>query len=106
MLAACSREVNDPRPVIIDGLSSSDPQVFEMLQGLIDVARNDPSDGGHRGRLGLAYAANGYEEAALACYVQAESLAPDSFEWPYPAVTYTGGAGLPGAGTVKTGAHP
>ena len=83
MLAACSRAVNNPQSVIIDGLSSSDPQVLEMLQGLIDVARNDPSDGGHRGRLGLAYAANGYEEAALACYVQAESLAPDSFEWPY-----------------------
>ena len=64
-------------------LDSADAKVVEVLRERIEAARMDPDSGSHRGTLGLAYEANGYDAAALASYAQAEALAGDAFEWPY-----------------------
>ena len=83
VLAGCSGPAaNAPAPVIA-GLDAADPNVAQVLQEQLDVAMASLDDGVLRGNLGLAYEANGYEQAALASYGQAEALAPDEFEWPY-----------------------
>ena len=65
------------------GLDSTDAKVVEVLRERIEAARMHPDSGSHRGTLGLAYEANGYDVAALESYAQAEALAGDAFEWPY-----------------------
>ena len=42
-----------------------------------------PKSGAMRGRLAMAYEVNGFPDAALATYEQAESLDPSDFRWPY-----------------------
>ena len=65
------------------GLDSTDVSVAKVLREQIEAARMHPDSGSHRGTLGLAYEANGYDAAALESYAQAEALAGDAFEWPY-----------------------
>ena len=78
--AATEHTVAEPVAV---GLDSTDAKVVEVLRERIDAARLHPESGSHRGALGLAYEANGYDAAALASYAQAEALTRDAFEWPY-----------------------
>ena len=72
--------VADPIAV---GLDSSDANVVRVLREHIEAARANPHSGSHRGTLGLAYEANGYDAAALESYAQADALDGDAFEWPY-----------------------
>ena len=65
------------------GLDSTDANVVKVLRERIETARTHPESGTHRGTLGLAYEANGYDAAALESYAQAEALDGDAFEWPY-----------------------
>ena len=65
------------------GLDSSDANVVAVLRGHIEAAQANPDSGRHRGTLGLAYEANGYDAAALDSYAQAEALDGSAFEWPY-----------------------
>ena len=91
-LAACGDGGNhdDPssrgstvaEPIAV-GLDSTDANVAKVLREQIEAARMHPDSGSHRGTLGLAYEANGYDAAALKSYAQAEALAGDAFEWPY-----------------------
>ena len=78
-LGACTR-VEDP---IADGTDSPDKDVAEYLQGMIQSARAMEKSALARGRLAMAYDANGLRKAALATYQQAEALDPDDFRWPY-----------------------
>ena len=72
--------VGDP---IVVGLDAADANVVDLLRARIEAAEAHPVSGEHRGTLGLAYEANGYDAAALATYEQAETFAPDAFAWPY-----------------------
>ena len=72
--------VGDP---IVVGLDARDANVVDLLRARIEAAEAHPVSGEHRGTLGLAYEANGYDAAALATYEQAETFAPDAFAWPY-----------------------
>ena len=69
--------------LVIVGLDAADTNVALVLQEQINAASARPDDGAVRGNLGLAYEANGFEQAALESYRQAEALAADEFEWPY-----------------------
>ena len=77
---ASAGDVAEPIAV---GLDSTDANVARVLGEQIEAARRHPDSGRHRGQLGLAYEANGYNAAALDSYAQAEALAGDAFEWPY-----------------------
>ena len=69
-------------PVAV-GLDSTDPNVVAVLRDRIEAAQANPESGSHRGTLGLAFEANGYDAAALDTYAQAEALDGEAFEWPY-----------------------
>jgi tetratricopeptide (TPR) repeat protein len=75
-----SRQITPP--VEIDLLELS-PEFVALVAPLIDQAKRDLADGAHRGRLGIAYEANGFPDAAYASYVQATSLDTDDARWPY-----------------------
>lgn len=83
-LAACTPEARDGvgEPVVA-GLEAPDQELVEYLGELLEAARGLPESGRMRGRLGMAYEVNGFADAALASYQQAEALAPDDFRWPY-----------------------
>lgn len=85
-LAACapgpgpSSDVGEP---VAMGFEAPDEELVEYLGELLAAARALPESGRMRGRLGMAYEANGFLDAARASYRQAETLAPDDFRWPY-----------------------
>ena len=84
LLCGCGKSetglVGEP---IAAGIDSADKDVAEHLETLLQSARALPTSGSMRGRLGMAYDINGFREAALATYQQAESLDPADFRWPY-----------------------
>lgn len=84
LLGACSKlgTDSDDEPVVA-GLDSGDRDVTEHLEALFQSVRTVPTSGPIRGRLGMAYDINGFREAAIATYQQAESLNPTDFRWPY-----------------------
>lgn len=61
----------------------ADPHLAELLDRLLATARSEPRSGEARGRLAMAYEANGFAEAALTTYAQAAVLDPSEFDWPY-----------------------
>lgn len=65
------------------GLDSSDQDLAGHLQSLHGSAVANPGSGFVRGRLGMAYDINGFNEAAIKTYQQAESIEPADFRWPY-----------------------
>jgi tetratricopeptide (TPR) repeat protein len=69
-------------PVTV-GLEADDPGVARLLRERIEAVRREPQSADPRGALGLAYDANGFDQAALTTYAQAQALAPEAFEWPY-----------------------
>ena len=69
-------------PVAVD-TSQADASVAEQLLRLLATARAAPMSAPMRGRLAMAYEVNGFPDAALATYVQAQALAPDDFSYPY-----------------------
>ena len=81
LLGACSKFGTD-QPVAA-GLDSDDRDVAEHLEALVQSVRAVPTSGSIRGRLGMAYDINGFREAAIATYQQAQSLDPTDFRWPY-----------------------
>lgn len=69
-------------PAVID-LEHADPELGEVLRSRLVAVYADPASGDARGRLGMAYHVNGFDEAALTTYEQAESLQPVNAAWPY-----------------------
>jgi tetratricopeptide (TPR) repeat protein len=65
------------------GLDSTDRDLASFLNEKYDAVRRHPLSGLHRGRLGIAYDANGFVREARTTYSQAETLAPQTFHWPY-----------------------
>ena len=86
VLCACARSDLFDSPVdepIVAGIDSPDEELGGYLESMIRSARALPKSGLVRGRLGMAYDVNGFKDAAIASYEQAESLDPNDFRWPY-----------------------
>jgi len=70
------------QPVAVD-LEGKEADTRALLQSMLEAARANPRSTQARGQLGTAYEMNGFADAALASYVQAEKLDTQSFLWPY-----------------------
>lgn len=79
-LFGCAEGVGPPVAV---GFDSNEAELAGYLEELHGTAREFPDSGPMRGRLGLAYDANGFTEAAAATYTQAQALERREFLWPY-----------------------
>ncbi|MCY3813100.1 MAG: tetratricopeptide repeat protein [Gammaproteobacteria bacterium] len=79
-LVGCAEGVGAP---VAAGFDSAEAELAEYLEELHGTAREFPDSGPMRGRLGLAYDANGFAEAAAATYAQAQVLEGHEFLWPY-----------------------
>ncbi len=64
-------------------LANVDPEVAEYISRRHELVLQNPSSASERGRLAMAYDANGWYEAAIDIYDQAHSLDPFEFMWPY-----------------------
>lgn len=80
LTAGCSESVGAP---VVDGLDTPERALAEYLAEQVEAARALPESGAMRGRLAMAYHANGFVEAALRSYEQAEALAQEDARWPY-----------------------
>ena len=69
--------------VVVAGLDTPERALAEYLAAQVEAAQALPESGAMRGRLAMAYHANGFIEAALASYEQAETLAQEDVRWPY-----------------------
>ncbi len=90
LLASCTEpKVTDdivtaqPEPPVAVVLDNLVPEVQQLLQQLLDAARQDMTSGRSRGDLGMAYEVNGFPDGALASYIQAGALDPGEPRWPY-----------------------
>ena len=79
-MAGCT-EQNDA--LVVQGLDSAEPALAAFLAERVASAQALPASGAMRGRLAMAYHANGFADAALASYAQAEELDPHDGRWPY-----------------------
>ena len=79
-LFGCAEDVGQP---VAAGFDSDDAELAGYLEELHGTALEFPDSGPLRGRLGLAYDANGFTEAAAATYAQAQALQTQEFLWPY-----------------------
>ena len=80
--AAAAKLVHRSGPVAVD-LNMADPDTRKLLESMLEQVRANPASGEARGQLGMAYEINGYGDAALVSYEQAEALGPKAFLWPY-----------------------
>ena len=60
-----------------------DANLAELLNVTLDQARSSPGSAAIRGQLAMTYDVNGFPDAALTTYLQAEQLDPGTFAWPY-----------------------
>lgn len=79
---SCERS-QDPTVPIAVSVEDADPDLAARLKDLLAATRGAPQSGELRGRLAMAYEMNGFPDAALGTYAQAESLDPGEFSWPY-----------------------
>ena len=79
-LYGCAEGVGAPVAV---GFDSDDSELADYLEEVHGTALEFADSGPMRGRLGLAYDANGFTEAAAATYEQAQALEEHEFLWPY-----------------------
>lgn len=94
-LFGCAESVGPP---IAAGFNSDEAELAGYLEELHGTAREFPDSGPLRGRLGLAYDANGFAEPAAATYAQAQALDGQEFLWPYlRAFAVASGGDLDGA---------
>ena len=80
LLAGCAERVDPPVAV---GHDAEDQELAAFLAELHQSAERLPESAALRGRLALAYDANGFADTAIITYEQAAALAPDEFLWPY-----------------------
>ena len=79
-LVGCEAGVGPPVAVGLDG---EDAELADYLADLYRAAAEFPESAPLRGRLGMAYDANGFADAAAATYAQAAALDRQAFLWPY-----------------------
>jgi tetratricopeptide (TPR) repeat protein len=81
LLAACGgRDVAAPVPVPFEGVEAD---LATHLRDRLAAAQAAPESAPMRGRLAMAYDANGFVHAAVASYRQAAALDPQDSRWPY-----------------------
>ena len=80
LTAGCAESVGSP---VVAGFDTPEPELAEYLAEQVEAARALPESGAMRGRLAMAYHANGFVDAALRSYEQAEALAEEDARWPY-----------------------
>lgn len=81
-LSACTDRASVAPPVVA-GVDGNDAELASFLREQANAAAADARSGPSRGRLAMAYDANGFDEAAIASYSQAAELEADEFLWPY-----------------------
>ena len=79
-MAGCAERVDAP---VAQGLDSAEPALASFLADRLASAQSLPASPAMRGRLAMAYHANGFADAAIASYAQAEQLDPLDSRWPY-----------------------
>ena len=82
LLFACAERPASPPPPTV-ALDHASADLVALIDELLRSARTLPKSAEMRGRLGMAYEVNDFEEAAVAAYEQAEALDPRDFRWPY-----------------------
>ncbi|MCS5567457.1 MAG: hypothetical protein NZ743_05455, partial [Pseudomonadales bacterium] len=60
-----------------------DADLADLLSVTLNQAKSAPRSGAIRGQLAMTYDVNGFPDAALPTYTQAEALEPANFAWPY-----------------------
>jgi tetratricopeptide (TPR) repeat protein len=96
--AACSREPQGVGPVPRFEPAAVDTEAAAVILRCAEEAERSPDDAGARGRLGLAYDANGAPRAARAAFRQAAALDPKEPRWSYHLARMRAATGdLPGA---------
>ena len=91
LLAGCAQGVGDP---VAAGADAVDRDLADYLREQHQAARDLPQSGAIRGRLGMAYHANGFADAAMATYRQAAALDAGEFRWPYHLASLQASRGL------------
>ena len=81
LLACAERPATPPPPTVALVHASAD--LVALIDELLTSARTLPKSAEMRGRLGMAYEVNDFQEAAVAAYEQAQMLDPQDFRWPY-----------------------
>ena len=79
-LIGCAEDVGPP---VAAGFDSAETELAEYLKDLHRSALDLADSGRMRGRLGMAYDANGFGDAAATTYAHAQALEPQEFLWPY-----------------------
>ena len=80
LLVGCMERVGAP---VAAGLDAEEGELADYLADLHRSAADLDRSGPLRGRLGMAYHANGFDGAAAVTYAQARALDPEEFLWPY-----------------------
>lgn len=74
---ACGPSIAPMAPPSLPDAALVDPDVRDVVRESTDAVLAAPNDALRWGRLGMTYAANGFEALAEACYRHARALAPD-----------------------------
>jgi len=82
LVTGCDQGVKVTEPPVVL-VASEDERLVEFIQEKLELAQQNPKSDLHRGRLAMAYDANGFREEAVTTYSQAQQLSPNSFRWPY-----------------------
>ncbi len=83
LLIACAPAATLVAPPVRVDLATADAPIASALEARFADASQAPTDAERRGILGMAYEANGFAEAALDTYAQAEQLNRGDPRWPY-----------------------
>ena len=78
-LGGCAKQVEPPAPP----LDGAEPLVAERIRETTQAVQADRSSPAAWGRLGEIYDIHRFAAPALACYAEAERLAPADWRWPY-----------------------
>jgi len=91
--AGCSKTPHQPslRPVVLPDLTSVDESVRKQIRdrsAAVEAKKNGRSEAGSElaeayGSLGMLLHASEFFDAALPCYLNAQTLAPSDIRWPY-----------------------
>ena len=82
-LNGCSDTHTETDELVVAGTDSPDKDLGKFFEDMIQSVRAMPNSGLMRGRLAMAYEANGFQDEAIISYGQAAALAPEDFRWPY-----------------------
>ena len=82
LLAACVPGEGETA-LVVAGVDAAEPELAAYLAEQVASAQALPASAAMRGRLAMAYHANGFITAAAQTYAQAARLEPAEFRWPY-----------------------